>query len=114
MIGLMLTTAKLFHPLNVPAKTLPVASGATLVVTPRSVLSQWAGEIEKHVTAKHLTVHTYYGTKKVDDPYKLSKFDVVLTTYSTIMNEANPRGKKMSKTKGLAHVKWHRIVLDEG
>jgi SNF2 family DNA or RNA helicase len=92
MISLILTTAKMFHP---PTKstTLPVPSGATLVVCPRSVLAQWAGELEKHVKANYLSVHSYYGPKRVNDPVKLAKFDVVLTTYSTIMNEANPRGK---------------------
>ncbi|PWA89877.1 hypothetical protein CTI12_AA106850 [Artemisia annua] len=68
------------------AKSRPNAG--TLIVCPKSVIRQWYDELHYKVSAKsRLSVLIYHGTKKTKDPDELSKYDVVLTTYSIVSNE---------------------------
>lgn len=56
--------------------------------------------------------HEYHGQQRVDDINLLSRYDIVLTTYDTLVANCSARRKKV--TSNLSAVKWHRIVLDEG
>ncbi|KAJ7946934.1 Helicase-like transcription factor CHR28 [Quillaja saponaria] len=70
----------------VQAKGRP--SAGTLIVCPTSVLRQWAEELHNKVTSKaNLSVLVYHGSNRTKDPYELSKYDVVLTTYSIVSME---------------------------
>ncbi|KAF2305133.1 hypothetical protein GH714_001972 [Hevea brasiliensis] len=63
-------------------------SAGTLVVCPTSVLRQWAEELHKKVTSKaNLSVLVYHGSNRTKDPCELTKYDVVLTTYSIVSME---------------------------
>ncbi|CAL1372727.1 unnamed protein product [Linum trigynum] len=63
-------------------------AAGTLIVCPTSVLRQWAEELHKKVTTKaNLSVLVYHGSNRTKDPHELSKFDVVLTTYSIVSME---------------------------
>lgn len=49
------------------ASKVPGHSRTTLIVCPDSILRQWLDEVEKHVSAGHLTVFHYKGhTAKID------------------------------------------------
>ncbi|CAM0883343.1 unnamed protein product [Alopecurus aequalis] len=67
-------------------KTRPAAG--TLVVCPTSVLRQWAEELRSKVTSKaNLSFLIYHGSNRTKDPNELTKYDVVLTTYSIVSME---------------------------
>jgi SNF2 family DNA or RNA helicase len=57
--------------------------------------------------AGSVTVHRYYGSNKESDIDKLKEFDIVLTTYGTVM-------AKFSGEGCLYQIHWYRIILDEG
>ena len=67
------------------AEKLP--RGGTLVVVPVIALIQWRAEIAKWTVPGSLTVSTYHGTSREPLASTLAKFDVVLTTYSTLEYE---------------------------
>ncbi|XP_027346533.1 helicase-like transcription factor CHR28 isoform X2 [Abrus precatorius] len=63
-------------------------SAGTLIVCPTSVLRQWAEELNNKVTSQaNLSVLVYHGSNRTKDPYKVAKYDVVLTTYSIVSME---------------------------
>ncbi|KAG2601171.1 helicase-like transcription factor CHR28 isoform X3 [Panicum virgatum] len=83
-------------------KTRPAAG--TLVVCPTSVLRQWAGELKNKVTSKaNLSFLIYHGSNRTKDPEELTKYDVVLTTYSIVSMEvpkqSNPDSDDEEKGK---------------
>ncbi|OEL29742.1 Helicase-like transcription factor CHR28, partial [Dichanthelium oligosanthes] len=88
--------------LIVAVKTRPAAG--TLVVCPTSVLRQWAGELKNKVTSKaNLSFLIYHGSNRTKDPVELTKYDVVLTTYSIVSMEvpkqSNPDSDDEEKGK---------------
>lgn len=85
-------------------------SAATLVVTPLSVLQQWANEITNNTTKDALKVYIYHGADRVKSANFLAEYDVVLTTFATLAAEYNPKSLKASP---LFAVPWYRVVLDE-
>ncbi|KAG9343625.1 hypothetical protein JZ751_013795 [Albula glossodonta] len=85
-------------------------AGATLIVCPLSVISNWLDQFEQHVRADvKLSVYLYYGTERNREAKFLSRQNVVLTTYNVL--SADYGNKKCSP---LHEVKWLRVVLDEG
>ncbi|KAL1595708.1 hypothetical protein SLS60_009397 [Paraconiothyrium brasiliense] len=107
------------------------ASGATLIITPPSILEQWRTEINRH--APHLTVYHYKGPARHDTSKAelneatvehLLQFDVVLTSYNVLSKElhhAKPppdrslRHKKIHERRNspLVDISWWRVCLDE-
>ncbi|KAF9134646.1 hypothetical protein BGX30_011812 [Mortierella sp. GBA39] len=67
--------------------TLPlIKSAATLVITPPSILYQWANEIENH--APSLKVFLYIdNAPSTISAEELSQYDIVLTTYAVLSKE---------------------------
>ncbi|KAF2084192.1 SNF2 family helicase [Saccharata proteae CBS 121410] len=101
----------------------PGTSGPTLIMSPLSVMSNWSSQIERHVHPDHgLRVLTYHGTrKKPINPKTVENYDVVVTTYETVMSEYWGKTPKTGKAppsvpraSGLFSVNWRRVVLDEG
>uniref|UniRef100_A0AC34FU91 Transcription termination factor 2 n=1 Tax=Panagrolaimus sp. ES5 TaxID=591445 RepID=A0AC34FU91_9BILA len=78
------------------------AAFSTLIVTPASVVHQWEKEIKAKVANGNLKVYVYHGPSRTNDPKKLIKYDIVLTTYNIISTEV-----------GEDKIGWERIVLDE-
>jgi SWI/SNF related-matrix-associated actin-dependent regulator of chromatin subfamily C len=82
----------------------------TLIICPKSVLSAWDDEIKKHVVPGKFRVYLYHGSSRMRYTHELAKFDIVLTTYSTVASEWN-NGK--DEKAALASINWFRVVLDE-
>ncbi|KAI8850414.1 SNF2 family N-terminal domain-containing protein [Chytridium lagenaria] len=60
-------------------------SPGTLIVCPLSTVQNWEEQVMAHVKADHLKVNIYHGQNRCQDPSILSKYDVVLTTYSVFI-----------------------------
>jgi E3 ubiquitin-protein ligase SHPRH len=106
-------------------------SGATLIITPPSILEQWISEIHTH--APELKVCHYKGLPSQSAPKKhhamatvddLMQYDVVLTTYQVLSKEihyavpppdrSSRRVKRYERqTSLLVGISWWRVCLDE-
>jgi E3 ubiquitin-protein ligase SHPRH len=107
------------------------SSGATLIITPPSILEQWRSEIHTH--APEMKVFHYKGlppstaskrehaAATVDE---LMRYDVVLTTYGVLSREiyhATPPPSRSSRHERrherrrspLVEIFWWRVCLDE-
>lgn len=109
---------------------LPRPIGATLIVTPPALRSQWISELSRH--APDLRVMVYEGMKKScpDETSEtammeeLAVHDVVITTYSDLRSELHfaveppqrdLRGaRRRSRPRSpLVQLSWWRVCLDE-
>ncbi|GAW82141.1 DNA repair protein RAD5 [Plasmodium gonderi] len=61
--------------------------GGTLIIAPLALIYQWKQEIERHTKEGFMTSYIYYGSSKDVTSEELSKYSVVLTTYSTLVSE---------------------------
>ncbi len=118
---------------------------ATLIVCPPAILAQWQQEIERHSYPGALQVVIFEGSKrelesmqslrsverntvttKIVRPIQLAKYDIVLTTYSTLRTELYHVTSQSSLVRNrkqpakyrflptpLTGVRWWRICLDE-
>lgn len=105
-------------------------TGATLVITPLPLLSQWQAEIRRH--APHLKVAYYPGLRAAIKDGRtdaelvdgLAEKDVVITTYEALRPEVHsaleppPRSmrgeRKYERTKSpLMQLSWWRVCIDE-
>ncbi|WWC61348.1 uncharacterized protein I303_103929 [Kwoniella dejecticola CBS 10117] len=100
----------------------------TLIIAPLALLQQWKNEIESKTTPGLLRVLIYHGQKRTKTKNHLKQYDVVLTTYGTLVAESGPKEKKKKKKKDesdeedytdvrkqgpLMKVHWWRVILDE-
>ena len=87
----------------------------TLVVAPLALIKQWEREIEDKVEDSHaLRVLVHHGPKRTKRGDDLRKYDIVITTYQTVMSEHEASSDKPDGPKiGCFGVHWYRIVLDE-
>ncbi|KAI0693693.1 SNF2 family N-terminal domain-containing protein [Cerioporus squamosus] len=75
-------------------------SGATLVVCPISLMSQWESEAKKLTSGLRVVQH--HGANRTTDPYELERAHIVVTSYSVVTSEhgAFAPAKDESKKKG--------------
>ncbi|CAK9143667.1 unnamed protein product [Ilex paraguariensis] len=83
-----------------------LGSKTTLIVCPASVFSTWVTQLREHTRPGRLKVYIYYG-ERTNDPDELQKYDIVLTTYSTLGIEEVWQESPMKK------IEWWRVILDE-
>lgn len=83
-----------------------IGSKTTLIVCPPSVFSTWVTQLGEHTRSGRLKVYMYYG-ERTNDAAELQKYDVVMTTYSTLASEESLPGSPMKK------IVWWRVILDE-
>ena len=80
----------------------------TLIVVPKSIVTQWSEEIENF--APHLKVGIHDGPNRTRNPSDLLKYDVVISPYSVMVEKGKPKGEPTV----LHLLNWGRIILDEG
>ncbi|CAD0110835.1 unnamed protein product [Aureobasidium uvarum] len=85
-------------------------SGGTLLICPKSVISNWQEQIGQHLDKAKVSYYMYHGNKREQDLDVLSQYDIVVTSYSIAANEFTSSSKSYSALSELA---WFRIVLDE-
>ncbi|GLC36509.1 hypothetical protein PLESTB_000156300 [Pleodorina starrii] len=86
-----------------------VASRATLVVCPVTLVERWT----QSKTGGLCRIHPYHGAKRIRDPMRLAtEFDMVVTTYQTL--QSDHAGTSKNVTDPCQAVKWHRVVFDDG
>ncbi|XP_060689578.1 transcription termination factor 2 isoform X2 [Hemiscyllium ocellatum] len=105
-----------------------VTSSGTLIICPASLIHHWKKEIERHVSVTKISIYMYHGPKREQSAKALSKFDVVVTTYSLVakeipVNKGNSHcatkddATALTETKSshspLLKIAWSRIILDE-
>ncbi|KAJ1982452.1 hypothetical protein H4R34_001711 [Dimargaris verticillata] len=114
-----------------PHTAAPTSTGPTLIVGPVAVVDQWVAEVKAKTHPGTLTVYKYHGATKITAA-ELQRYDVVVTTYPTVMSrwsaagedaENIPINRQGSDSLGLPYVadprasfmrvRWERIVLDE-
>ncbi|KAH0422390.1 SNF2 family domain-containing protein [Colletotrichum camelliae] len=85
----------------------------TLVVAPLTLMPQWCSQIREK--APSLSVHQYHKSAQKTSAEGLMNFDVVLTTYETVVQDWKRRDQLEGKLYHLFHPQhsWHRVVLDE-
>jgi SNF2 family DNA or RNA helicase len=89
----------------------------TLIVCPKTVISNWINQIEDFVTPGQFLIETYNGTPKqrskiIQQVVEDNTIDILLSTYETIAAEF---GKERPGLLSIhdTNVRFHRIVLDE-
>lgn len=85
-------------------------SKATLIICPKSVMSNWTEQIKLHTKPNKINVYSYHGTQRTQDLDELAGYDIVLATYQTASAEL---GDKTGKRSALSSIQWFRVVLDE-
>ncbi|ROW14507.1 hypothetical protein VPNG_03176 [Cytospora leucostoma] len=82
--------------------------GATLIVAPVSVMSNWEQQAQQHVHEEHAPkIHIHHGNRKATAAQELLKYDIVITSYQTLSTDHGSKGP-------LASASWRRVILDEG
>ncbi|NXS37027.1 TTF2 factor, partial [Pomatostomus ruficeps] len=106
--------------------SIVIPSHGTLVICPASLIHHWKKEIERHVAFGKLRVYLYHGPNRDKHAEVLSRYDVVVTTYSLLSKEV-PTSKEEGEVAAQDHdvesgsspcspllrVAWARIILDE-
>ncbi|KAG5294535.1 transcription termination factor 2 [Histoplasma ohiense] len=85
---------------------------STLLVCPLSAVANWVGQIEEHLEEDALSYYVFHGPTRTEDVVELSKYDLIITTYSTILSELSGKSSKRG-TSPLTRMNLFRIVLDE-
>ncbi|KAK5175504.1 uncharacterized protein LTR77_000643 [Saxophila tyrrhenica] len=85
-------------------------SKATLIICPKSVLSNWQEQVKQHTKKRLLQIYCYHGPARTQDFDELANYDIVLTSYSTASSEFSDPAKRRN---ALGSIQWFRIVLDE-
>ncbi|KAK2758231.1 hypothetical protein FQN54_004075 [Arachnomyces sp. PD_36] len=100
-------------PNNLRAST-PVTRNAktTLLVSPLSAVNNWTEQIKEHLKENSLSYNVFHGNARTTDADELAKYDIVITTYSTVLSEVLGKGAKKGVSP-LMKLNLFRIVLDE-
>lgn len=118
----------------IQATEAPLATGATLIVCPTPILSQWHAEIIRHTSPGSLKTYIYEGVRNASlsniariDISELISSDIVLTTYDVLKedlshdsdrHEGDRRFMRFRKRypvipTPLTRISWWRVCLDE-
>ena len=90
-------------------------------MVPLSVLSNWETQIQDHVADGVLTYCVYYGSGRSMSADDLKQYDIVITTYQTVVGEHTdapmklesdgPSKKKIKSENSLFKMKWKVIAI---
>lgn len=84
----------------------------TLLVSPLSAVNNWVMQIKEHLKPNAISYYVFHGSSRTTDVEELSKYDLVITTYSIVLSELSGRGSKRGVSP-LTKMNMFRIVLDE-
>lgn len=84
----------------------------TLLVSPVSAVNNWVTQIKEHLSENAISYYIFHGPSRTADVDELSKYDLVITTYSIVLSELSGRGSKRGVSP-LTKMNMFRIVLDE-
>jgi hypothetical protein len=84
-------------------------SWATLIVVPSNLIDHWTTQIQRHVSSDALNVYVWGDCKKPSAHNLAWDYDIVITTFSRLSAEWDPR-----KRSALKQIHWFRVILDEG
>lgn len=99
-----------------------IQSGATLIITPPSILHQWADEIENHAPTLNTYIYSADSHKTITAE-QLAQYDIVLSTYHVLSREINyvqehDRSRRYERVytprkSPFMLIDWWRLCLDE-
>ncbi|KUI54814.1 hypothetical protein VP1G_02180 [Cytospora mali] len=82
--------------------------GATLIVAPVSVMSNWEQQAHQHVKDEYVPkVLIHHRDRKATTAKELMKYNIVITSYNTLSTDHGSKGP-------LTSASWRRVILDEG
>ncbi|KAL4887834.1 SNF2 family N-terminal domain-containing protein [Aspergillus ambiguus] len=84
----------------------------TLLVVPLSAVNNWVSQIKEHLAPDAVSSYVFHGSSRTTDVDELSRYDLVITTYSIVLSELAGRGSKRGVSP-LTKMNMFRIVLDE-
>lgn len=61
-----------------------------------------------------MTWHVYHGPRRKSEVAHLAKFNIVLTTYETVVSDKRKASQAAAQQATLFNIKWQRIIIDEG
>ncbi|KAL2825187.1 SNF2 family N-terminal domain-containing protein [Aspergillus cavernicola] len=85
----------------------------TLLVVPLSTVNNWVSQIKEHLQDDALSSYVFHGSSRTTSVDELSKYDLVITTYSIVLSEISGRGSRRAGMSPLIKMNMFRIVLDE-
>ncbi|CAI4215457.1 unnamed protein product [Parascedosporium putredinis] len=82
---------------------------------PLALIRQWEAEIKEKVAKTHqLKVYVHHGPQRTKSHKELALYDVVVTTYQTLVSEHGHSSSAADGPKaGCFGVNWWRVILDE-
>ncbi|KAK1751104.1 SNF2 family N-terminal domain-containing protein [Echria macrotheca] len=83
----------------------------SLIIVPPPLLDTWEDQLVQHVKGGHMKWRRHHQKDKILSHTGLSDYDVILTTYHTVM--ADWGGGHGLEDKVLFSTTWRRIILDE-
>lgn len=101
------------RPANFDLTPLRQNGKATLLICPLSTVTNWEEQIKQHIKPDAITYHIYHGPNRIKDVSQLAQFDLVITTYGSVVSELNSRLRRKRGIYPLEEIAWFRIVLDE-
>ncbi|KAK4993861.1 hypothetical protein LTR50_000074 [Elasticomyces elasticus] len=76
----------------------------------RIVLQTWEDQLERHLVPGRLKWQKYYGGSRTRIGPQLGEWDIILTTYHTLVAESK---KTVASPQPVFDMHWRRVVLDE-
>lgn len=109
MIALMVHS----HQSNIQQNKGLIASNATLIICPLSVVNHWEHEINQFVHPNIFNINKYHGSKRLKDAHALiSAYNVIITTYGCVCSEYNQyyikENERLQRIKKLS-----KLILDK-
>ncbi|RBR14484.1 uncharacterized protein FIESC28_07720 [Fusarium coffeatum] len=91
---------------NIDDLTCPRTTATLVVVTSTQVMEVWRKEVSSHFKDGSLRTIMFHGDSRPTQQTALMDYDIVLTTYATLVADFKHR-------KVLHSLEWFRVILDE-
>ena len=71
-------------------------------------------DFRSHMQDKAITWHVYHGPRRESKVAILARFNIVITTYETVVSDKKKASQPMAQQTTLFDITWRRIIMDEG